>query len=175
MIYLNEVQRGMNLLAKDERTLFVGQAMCYPGHAVTHQVKDFPQEKLIELPVMEDFQAGFCLGLALEGYIPVCIYPRCNFAILACNQIINHIDKWSLMNPGAKKIPKVIIKMVVGSKKPLDPGWQHKANFTDGFRAMCENIEVCELTQAEQVYNIYDYALNKAKESTIIVEHGDLY
>lgn len=142
--YLTAVKKGMKLLASHPKTLFVGQAMCYPGHAITGQVKDFPKNQLVEFPVAEEMQTGFCLGLAMEGYIPVCIYPRCNFAILAANQIVNHIDKWKEMGCGDVHI---IIKMVVGAEIPLDPGHQHKANYVEAFKSMCDNIEIVDYTR----------------------------
>ena len=175
MNYKEEVYKGMAYLGSHPETIFVGQAVAYKGTAVTHQVKDFPPEKLLELPVAEDFQAGFCLGLALEGKIPVSIYPRMNFTILAANQIVNHLDKWSVMSDGESR-PKVIMKAVVGSQYPLDPGHQHKANYTQAFRSMCDTIDVVELLYPEQVLPTYKKALDRADGvSTLIVEHGDLY
>lgn len=181
MKYLEAVQQGMDLLASHPQTIFVGQAMEYKGHAVSHQVKNYPKNKLKEFPVAEEFQAGYCIGLALEGYIPVCIYPRCNFAILAANQIVNHLDKWRLMT--GQDI-KVIIKMVVGSNFPLDPGHQHKANYVNAFRAMCDNIPVADLTRQNPqinlpskiilIENTYKKALNNIGPY-IIVEDAQLY
>tara|TARA_R110000824_G_scaffold343294_1_gene529926 strand:- start:50 stop:580 length:531 start_codon:yes stop_codon:yes gene_type:complete len=174
MNYKEEVYKGMAYLGSHPETIFVGQAVAYKGTAVTHQVKDFPPEKLLELPVAEDFQAGFCLGLALEGKIPVSIYPRMNFTILAANQIVNHLDKWSVMSDGESR-PKVIMKAIVGSQYPLDPGHQHKANYTQAFRSMCDTIDVVELLYPEQVLPAYKKALDRADGvSTLIVEHGDL-
>lgn len=175
MKYIDEVNRGMSFLASGKDVLFVGQAVAFPGTAVTHQVKNFNPSKLVEMPVAEDFQAGYCLGLALNGFIPVCIFPRFNFALLACNQIINHIDKWPLMSKGLS-LPKVIIKTVVGSARPLDPGHQHRANYTEGFRSMCETLDVIELLDAESIYPAYEKALNREDgKSTLLVEHGDFY
>jgi pyruvate/2-oxoglutarate/acetoin dehydrogenase E1 component len=172
MNYLSEVQRGMDYLAKNPSTIFIGQAVEYKGTAITHQVKNYSANQLLEMPVAEDFQAGFCLGLAIHGYIPVCLYPRMNFAILACNQIVNHIDKWPLMSQGKK----VIIKAVVGSKTPLDPGHQHKGNYSAAFRGMCETIEVVELVDNRDVFSTYERALDRDDGiSTMIIEHGDLY
>ena len=151
----------------------MGQAIEYKGTALTHQVKNFPPEKLLELPVAEELQAGIALGLALEGYIPVSMYPRMNFIILAMNQIVNHLDKWEAMSMGGSK-PKVIMKAVVGSQYPLDPGHQHKANYTQSFKDACTNIDVVELLYPEQVLPAYQRAL-ESDRSTLIIEHGDLY
>ena len=173
MNYKEEVFKGMELLGQHPKTIFIGQAVEYKGTALTHQVKKFPSDKLIEMPVAEEFQAGVALGLALEGYIPVSMYPRMNFIILAMNQIVNHLDKWEAMSMGQSK-PKVIMKAVVGSQYPLDPGHQHKANYTESFRSACTNIDVIELLYPEQVVPAYERAL-QSERSTLIIEHGDLY
>ena len=109
MNYKEQVFKGMELLNSHPKTIFIGQAVEYNGTSLTHQVKKFPKDKLLELPVAEELQAGMALGLALEGYIPVSIYPRMNFIILAMNQIVNHLDKWEAMSVGQSK-PKIIMK-----------------------------------------------------------------
>ena len=173
MSYKQEVQKGMDLLAEQPNSIFIGQAVEYKGTALTHQVKSFDSYKLLELPVAEEMQAGFALGLALEGYLPISLYPRMNFIILAMNQIINHLDKWEAMSCGMSK-PKVIMKAVAGSQYPLDPGHQHKANYTEAFKSMVTNIDVVELLYPEQVFSAYQKALDTNK-STLIIEHGDFY
>jgi pyruvate/2-oxoglutarate/acetoin dehydrogenase E1 component len=173
--YLYEVQRAMDLTAAHEKVIFVGQAVRYPGHAITRQVEKYPDAKKIEFPVAEEFQAGFCLGLALEGYIPFQIYPRFDFAILALNQLINHLDKWVELTKGQSK-PKVITKICVGSVKPLHPGPQHSQNHTSALKKMCSTIEVIELKTAKSVYPAYEKALYREDgRSTILVEHSDKY
>ena len=173
MSYKQEVQRGMDLFAELSNSIFIGQAVEYKGTALTHQVKSFDSYKLLELPVAEEMQAGFALGLALEGYLPISLYPRMNFIILAMNQIINHLDKWEAMSCGMSK-PKVIMKAEAGSQYPLDPGHQHRANYTQAFKSMVTNIEVVELLYPEQVFPAYQKALDTNK-STLIIEHGDFY
>ena len=77
------MNRAMRMLAEDERTIFVGQNVVYGGQFMFSTLEGVPMEKRLEFPVAEDFQLGFCLGLAIEGYIPVCIYPRIDFLLLA--------------------------------------------------------------------------------------------
>jgi len=180
MTYLEHIQKGRDLLASDPNYIIVGQAMAFKGHAISRQVDKYPKHKLLEFPVAEEFQAGFCIGLAIEGYMPISCYPRCNFAILAANQIVNHLDKWELMT--GQKL-KVIIKMVVGSESPMDPGHQHKANYANAFDSMCDNIRVFDLTTenyhiSEGEYDLVEEVYVKAHESDescIIIEDGNLY
>ena len=49
--------------------------------------------------------------------------------LLAVNQLVNHLDKFSLMTQN-KFNPNVIIRTAIGSKKPLDGGSQHTQNHT---------------------------------------------
>ena len=173
MKYQEEVQKGMDLFAEQPNSIFIGQAVEYKGTALTRQVNEYHKDKLLEMPVAEEMQAGFALGLALEGYLPISLYPRMNFIILAMNQIVNHLDKWEAMSVGQSK-PKVIMKAVVGSKFPLDPGHQHRANYTQTFKSACTNIDVVELLYGPQILPAYEKALNSTK-STLLIEHGDLY
>ena len=173
MKYKEEVQKGMDLLASHPKAIFMGQAVEYKGTALTHQVKEYPSEKLLELPVSEEMQAGVALGMALEGYLPISLYPRMDFIILAMNRIVNHLDKWESMSQGGST-PKVVMKAVVGSQYPLDPGHQHKANHTEAFKKMVSNIDVVELLYPEQILPAYEKVFT-SKRSALIVEHGDLY
>jgi pyruvate/2-oxoglutarate/acetoin dehydrogenase E1 component len=170
MKYLEEVDRGMKLLA-DSGTTIIGQAVAYKGHAITRQAGFWPEDKRVELPVAEEMQTGMALGMSLAGDIPVSIYPRMNFLICAANQLLNHLDKWELMGGG---FPHVILKAVVGSEHPLDPGHQHKANWASEITNMCEKIKVHNLIYTHKVFPAYESAITD-KNVHLIIEHGDLY
>ena len=79
MNYFSELKRSMSWLAKQENTIFIGQAVEVPGTAMSNTLSDVDKEKLFELPVAEEMQMGLSLGLALEGHIPISIFPRWNF------------------------------------------------------------------------------------------------
>ena len=175
MKYLEEIQKATALLAEHPKTIFIGQSVAYPGNAIYKSLIDLPQEKKIETPVFEETQMGISIGLALEGFIPVSIFPRFNFLIIALNQLVNHLDKISQIS-GGKLAPKIIIKTMVGSVRPLDPGHQHKSNFTEPFRQMLENVVIEDLTEPEMIFPAYEKALTRTDgKSTILVEYGDYY
>ena len=71
-------------------------------------------------------------------------------------------------------VPHVILKAVVGSDCPLDPGNQHKANWADEIKNMCEKVQVHNLIYANKVFPAYEHAI-KNKNVHLIIEHGDLY
>jgi pyruvate/2-oxoglutarate/acetoin dehydrogenase E1 component len=161
----------MAMLASDPRTLFVGQAVRYDGQRAHATFKDVPMERRIEMPVCEDFQMGFCTGLALEGYIPVSFYPRWDFLVIAANQLINHLDKIPALG-GFR--PKVIIRTAVGAKSPLDPGPQHTQDHTLAFKHILRSIPIIELFDERYVMDGYRRAL-ESSGSTILVEYMKFY
>ena len=91
MTYKTELIKSMNYLSKKKNTLFIGQSVLFSGNAIFNTLEQVPKNKKIEMPVFEDVQAGFCTGVALQGFVPICIYPRFDFLILAMNQIVNPV------------------------------------------------------------------------------------
>lgn len=175
MKYFDELCRAMEFLARDDRVIFLGQAVACPGTAMSNTVKNVPRERLLELPVTEELQMGVSTGLALGGAIPVSFFPRWNFLLLAVNQVVNHLDKLPQMSNGGYR-PKVIIRTSIGSERPLHPQHQHVGDFTDAFRLMCTNIEVIRLEKPEDIMPAYRRALEREDgKSTIVVEYGDYY
>jgi pyruvate/2-oxoglutarate/acetoin dehydrogenase E1 component len=175
MKYAEELARAMEYLARDPRTIFLGQAVACPGTAMTNSLKNISREKLLELPVTEEMQMGMSTGLALGGHVPICIYPRWNFLLLAVNQVVNHLDKLPIVSNGGYS-PKVIIRTGIGSERPLHPQHQHIGDFTDAFRLMCKTVEVIRLDEPEQIFPAYQKALEREDgRSTIVVEYGDYH
>ena len=80
----------MTMLSKNKKTIFLGQSVMYSGNAIFNTLINVPNKKKIEFPVAEEMQMGASIGLAMNGYIPITCYPRFDFLILACNQMINH-------------------------------------------------------------------------------------
>ncbi len=157
---------AMRGLADEEETVFVGQSVRYDGAAIYDTLDGVPMSKRLEMPVIEDFQLGFCTGLALAGRLPICIYPRMDFMLLCMNQLVNHLDKLHLW--GWK--PKVIIRCAVGKKKPLDAGPQHTQNYSHALRQMLTHIEVLEVRTPNHVKEAYALALHNDRP-TLVVEN----
>ena len=175
MKYSDELTKAMDFLAKDSRTIFLGQAVEYPGTAMTDTLKNVPKNKLYEIPVAEEMQLGITNGLALNNYIPISIFPRWNFLLLATNQLINHLDKFHVMSQGQFKT-KVIIRTSIGSQRPLHPQQQHVGDFTEAFKKVLTTVEIIRLKEASDIFPSYKKALNREDgKSTILVEYGDYY
>ncbi len=175
MKYFDELKRSMDWLSKMPDTIFIGQAVEYPGTAISNTLVDIDQSKLIEMPVNEDMQMGMTLGMALNGSVPISIFPRWNFLLLASNQLVNHIDKIKIMSDGKYK-PKIIIRTSIGSQRPLHPQHQHISDLTAGFKAMCDFVDIIRLDEPNQIFESFKYAYERTdNRPTILVEWGDYY
>ena len=169
MSYFNELQKAMTWLGEKPDTVFIGQQVCFPGNAVYKTLQAVPVEKRIELPVAEDMQLGMSIGLALTGKTVISIFPRFDFLMCCMNQLVNHLDKGLYKGSG-----KVIIRVCVGSTKPMHPGLQHCGDYTEIFVRLLKNVKVLILNRTQDIVSAYLLAYG-AKSSFLIVEYGDLY
>lgn len=175
LTYKEELDRAMEYLSKDNRTIFIGQSVKYSGNSIYNTLKNISDDKKLETPVFEEVQMGMSIGMALEGKVPITCYPRFDFLLLAVNQLVNHLDKFETMTDGKFK-PKVIIRTSIGAKVPLDGGVQHTQDHTEAFKHLLTNIEVIRLDDKSDIFPVYVKALNREDgKSTLIIEHGEYY
>jgi hypothetical protein len=91
----------------------------------------------------------------------------------ATDQIINHLDKLPALS-GGRCQPRVIIRVAVGSERPVDPQAQHRGNFSAAFRLMCHTVDIIEADTVESIRPAYELAYNRTDgRSTIVVEFPD--
>jgi len=165
----------MKWLSDKEDTVFLGQACAVSGHSISSTLVDVDPEKRIEMPVFEEVQLGISTGMAMNGYVSITMYPRFDFFILACNQLVNHLDKMEEMTRGTYK-PRVIVRTSIGAKTPLDGGLQHTQDHTEAFKLMLDNVNVVLLENKEDIFPAYQEALNREdSKSTLLVEYGEYY
>ncbi len=174
MKYFDELKKSMTLLSKEKKTIFIGQAVEYPGTAMFNTLTQIPLKKRYELPVTEELQMGITLGMSLSGFVPISIYPRWNFLLLGINQLVNHIDKFQVMTK-SKSMPNIIIRTSIGSERPLHPQHQHVGDYTKPISEMCRNINFVKLKKPENILTTYKKAIKPNAGVTVIVEYGDYY
>ncbi|HOW35773.1 MAG TPA: hypothetical protein PL155_05105 [Candidatus Omnitrophota bacterium] len=175
MKYFDELKRTMEWLAQQPHTLFVGQTVAGPGTFMFQTLRDVSPEKTLEMPINESFQMQFSIGLALAGYVPISVYPRQNFLLIAVSDMVNMLDKIPAISDN-KVIPKVIIRVAVGPDAPVHPGHQHVGNYAEAFRKMFGWIEVVELNEPQEIFPAYKHALERTdNKSTLLIEHGNYY
>lgn len=162
--YVTALTEAMGLCAAAGAT-FIGQAVRFKGTAMHQTLANVPMDQRIEFPVAEDMQLGVSIGLARAGLLPVSIFPRWSFLVLATNQLVNHLNVYG---------DKVIVRVGIGSKHPMHPGPQHLGDFTGPFRVLCPNVTFSYLPAAAAVVPAYERALRR-DGPTVLVEEMDRY
>tara|TARA_B100001093_G_scaffold518992_1_gene605907 strand:- start:488 stop:1009 length:522 start_codon:yes stop_codon:yes gene_type:complete len=170
MNYSEEIKKSMKLLSSDAKSVFLGQSIEYPGNLIYKTTDHISNKKKLELPVFEETQMGMSIGLSLGGYLPISCYPRFDFLLLAFNQLINHLDKFPIMTNG-NIVPKVIIRVSVGSTKPLDAGEQHTQDYSEELKSILKTVKVYKLKTAKSILPSYKKAL-RDKYSSLMVEYS---
>jgi pyruvate/2-oxoglutarate/acetoin dehydrogenase E1 component len=175
MKYFDELKRTMEWLAQQPNTMFVGQTVAGPGTFMFQTLRDCPPGRCLEMPINESFQMQFTIGLALDGYIPISVYPRQNFLLLATGDMSNMLDKIPAIS-AMQWLPKVLIRVAVGPDSPVHPGHQHVGNYAEAFRKLFAWIEVVELNEPQDIFPAYQHALERQDgRSTLLIEHGNYY
>jgi len=175
MKYFDALKSTMEWVAKQPKTLFVGQTVAGPGTFMFSTLRDVSPDKTLEMPINESFQMQFTIGLALAGYIPITVYPRQNFILIAMSDMVNMLDKIPAISSG-EIVPRILIRVAVGPDAPVHPGHQHVGNFAEGFRKMFTWIDVVELNEPEDIFPAYKKALEREdNKATMLIEHGNYY
>jgi len=171
MNYSDTLKICMQDLAKRKESVFIGYNI-KNGSRCYGTTSSIPENKIYEMPVAEDLMTGMATGMALQGYLPVLIFERQDFMLIASDQIVNHLSKINELSHGQFN-PKVIIRAIVGHDKPFNPGPQHLQDFTDFFKKFC-SFPVIACYTADQIKRAYKQSM-KLKNSIMIVDYRKLY
>lgn len=170
--YFTQLNFAMKWLGEQEKTIFLGQGVEYNSTTLSGTFEGVPSHNRIEMPVAEEMQTGMCIGMSLQGYVPICVFPRWNFMLRAADQIVNHLDRIPIYGNGFR--PRVIIRVAAPSTDPFNPGPQHDDDFTVAFRYMLRTVPIKTLETAESIFPAYEQAYLTGG-SAIIVEYSRMY
>lgn len=161
------LNKAMLLLASHSSSIFIGQNVLYDGNIMFHHLEGIDTTKRIELPVCEELQLGISIGLSLQGFLPISIYPRMDFLLRSMDQLVNHLDKLEEMTYKQFR-PKIIIRTRVGPKYSLNAGPQHTQDHTEALCKMLTNIEIFKITNLDNIISSYSSALYSSRSSLVV-------
>lgn len=132
MKYKDAITDEMNWLAHQPNTIFLGQGLVNAGR-IYGTLDRVPLHKCVEMPIAENLIAGAALGLALSGKLPIVVFQRMDFMLIAADAILNHAALLARMSGGNVR-PHMIFRTIIGSGSPkFDVGLQHKQDYSDLF------------------------------------------
>jgi pyruvate dehydrogenase E1 component beta subunit len=130
-------------MARDPDILLFGEDVAeYGGSFKVTQglLKDFGPGRVLDTPISEAAIVGTAVGLALAGLRPVAELMTVNFALVAFDQIVNHLAKMYFMFGGQTPMP-VTLRAPGGGGHQLGAQHSHslEAVFTHfpGLKVVC--------------------------------------
>ena len=171
MTYQDTIKKSMEMLAQDERTVFIGYGTLY-GNIGYNTLTDIPEEKIIETPLAENLMMGLAIGMSFEGYIPVVFFERHDFLMLGADAMLNHLSTLERMSHNEFQAP-VIIRATVGAKNQLYPGPQHIADYSEQLKEMV-SFPVFDPSTALEIKEIYN-SLRNINHPAMVIERRELY
>jgi len=171
LTYKQKLIRAMKDISKNDKVFFVGyNTRC--GHQFNGTLTGIDKNKLIEMPVAENLIMGVAIGMAIHGFRPIVCIERMDFLWACSDSIINHLArsrdfKWPRLS--------LIIRTCVGHDEPLDPGPQHKMDYSQIFRQLLmPSVEVISLTKNADIEAIYAHVF-WTQQPTMIIEYKKFY
>lgn len=168
--FKDQITGSMKWLSKQKKTVFIGEGIINAGR-IYGTCNSISMKKCIETPIAENLIAGAAIGLALQGYVPVVIFQRMDFMLIASDAIINHMALIPRMS-GGKIALAIIIRAIIGSQdKSFDVGPQHNHDFTHIFKPY---ITTVSLRPKMDVLDTYKEAY-RAGHPVLLIERKDDY
>lgn len=174
MLYREALNRAIDeVMAIDETVVVLGEDVGRYGgsYRVTEGlVAKYGEARLIDTPIAELSIVGNAIGMAMAGLRPVAEIMTANFALLAFDQIINHMAKYRYMSAG-----KITLPMVV--RFPQGVSRQLAAQHSESYEQMLCAVPGLRVLAAGDVNYAY-HALKAAMLSddpVVFIEHELLY
>jgi len=174
MLYREALNKALDeTMALDPNVVVLGEDVgLYGGsYRVTEGlVAKYGEKRLIDTPIAELSIVGNAVGMAIGGLRPVAEIMTANFALLAFDQIINHMAKFHFMSAG-----KLILPMVV--RFPQGVSKQLAAQHSESYEQMLSSVPgliVLAVNDVNYAYHALKYAILR-DDPVVFIEHELLY
>lgn len=174
MLYREALNRAIDeTMSADENIVVLGEDVGRYGgsYRVTEGLyAKYGKERLIDTPIAELSIVGNAVGMAMAGLRPIAEIMTANFALLAFDQIINHMAKYHYMSAGKITLP-MVVRFPQGVSKQL------AAQHSESYEQMLSAVPGLVVFSASNPNYAY-HALKKAimmDDPVIFIEHELLY
>lgn len=113
--FLQAVNEAMaEEMRRDPKVMVLGEDVRVGAFGQTSGlVKEFGEERVLNTPIAENAITGVAMGAAMNGMRPVLELMFCDFAMLAMDQLCNHLGQWRYVTGSQYAVP-VTIRTAVG-------------------------------------------------------------
>ena len=160
-------------MARDERVFLFGEDVGLVGgtfRCTEGLMAEYGARRVRDTPIAEAAIVGMAIGSAIGGLRPVAELMTMNFAIVAMDQIVNHVSKMRYMFGGGVKLPLVL-------RAPGGGGTQKGAQHSHCIESWFVNtpgIRVVIPSTPHDVKGLLKTAI-RCEDPVLFIEHEMLY
>ena len=174
MLYREALNRALDdVMAADDTVVTLGEDVGLYGGSfrVTEGlVEKYGQKRVIDTPIAELSIVGNAVGMAIGGLRPVAEIMTGNFALLAFDQIINHMAKLRYMSNGKITLP-MVVRFPQGVSRQLAA--QHSESYEQMLSAV-PGLKVLSVNDVNYAYHALKHAI-LSDDPFVFIEHELLY
>ena len=174
MLYREALNRALDeVMAADDTVVTLGEDVGFYGGSfrVTEGlVEKYGQKRVIDTPIAELSIVGNAVGMAIGGLRPVAEIMTGNFALLAFDQIINHMAKLRYMSNGKITLP-MVVRFPQGVSRQLAA--QHSESYEQMLSAV-PGLKVLSVNDVNYAYHALKHAI-LSDDPFVFIEHELLY
>jgi len=174
MLYREALNKAIDeMMARDDKVVILGEDVgLYGGSYRVSEglVGKYGESRVIDTPIAELSIVGNAIGMAIGGLRPVAEIMTANFALLAFDQIINHMAKLHYMSDGQITLP-MVVRFPQGVSKQLAA--QHSESYE---QMLCSvpGLRVFAPSSVNYAYHALRYAI-LSDDPIVFIEHELLY
>lgn len=170
MKFKDKIKESMTWLSKQPKVVFLGEGL-KNANSIYGTLEKVSEKRCLEMPIAENLIASVGVGLAITGFLPILVFQRMDFMLIAADALINHAALIPKMSNGKIKVP-LIIRAIIGSKDPkFDVGPQHNHDFTHIFKPY---MDTWVFEPDDNILSAYQHAY-KSNEPMLLIERKDDY
>ncbi|MBL8806154.1 MAG: alpha-ketoacid dehydrogenase subunit beta [Rhodospirillales bacterium] len=160
-------------MAEDPRVCLMGPGVPGPTGifgTTTGLAERFGAERVMDMPSSEQAMTGFALGATLDGYRPVVVHMRVDFAVLAMDQMVNQVAKWHFMYGGRLRAP-IVFRLIVGR------GWGQGPQHSQSLQAWFAHVPGFKVAMPASPRDAKGLLVAAIRDDSpvVLVEHRWLY
>lgn len=172
--YAAAIREAMDLcMEADPTVLLMGLGVPDPkgvfGTSTGLQAKYGP-ERVMDIPLAENALTGVAIGAALSGCRPIFSHQRVDFALVACEQMLNQAAKWRFMFGDRMRVP-LVIRMIIGR------GWGQGPQHSQSLQALFAHIPGLKVVMPSTAYDAKGLLVSAIQDDdpVLFLEHRWLH
>jgi len=172
--YANAIKEATDFcLQEDKSVLLIGLGVPDPKgiFGTTSGLQDkHGSDRVMDMPLAENGMTGIIIGASLNGFRPILIHQRVEFALLSIEQIVNQGAKWFYMNAGQQNVP-IVIRMVIGR------GWGQGAQHSQSLESWFAHIPGLKVVMPSNAFDAKGLLISSIEDNNpvIFIEHRWLH